>query len=77
MFSLPSFKKALLALAAVCIIIGLSAFAVYPSKGFIGALAFGISLFAVTFIADLIVTQVASKTMTRFTLFAALWCFRW
>ena len=57
MFSLPSFKKALLAIAAVCIIVGLSTFFVSSKYGLIGSFAFGVSLFALTIAADLIITQ--------------------
>ncbi|MGD0643569.1 MAG: DUF2070 family protein [Candidatus Bathyarchaeia archaeon] len=57
MFSLPSFKKAILALAALCIIAGLSAFFVSSTYGLIGTLSFGISLFALTLAADFIITQ--------------------
>ena len=57
MFSLPSFKKALLAIAAECVIAGLSTFFVSSRYGLVGSFAFGISLFALTLAADLIITQ--------------------
>ena len=57
MFSLPSLKTAILLLAAVCIIAGFSTFFVSSTYGLIGVLVFGISLFALTVVADLIITQ--------------------
>ncbi len=55
MFSLPSYKKALLAVAAICIIaINLSTLLLFPS---LSSLALGISLFAITYITSTIVSK--------------------
>ena len=61
MFFLPSFKKALAAIAVLSVLIGLSAFAVSPSQGLISALVLGISLFVLTLIADLTMSKVLLK----------------
>ena len=68
MFSLPSFKKALLTLAAVCIVAGVSAFFVSSKYGLIGSFAFGVSLFALTISADLIITQLLLRRDLIFSL---------
>jgi len=68
MFSLPSFKKALLAVAAICIIIGFSTFFVTSKNGLIGSFLFGISLFALTIAADLIITQLLLRRDQIFSL---------
>jgi putative membrane protein len=59
MFFLPSFKKILFTLAVLCILaIGLSTFALFPSiQGLIGSLILGFSLFALTLVADLIMSK--------------------
>jgi putative membrane protein len=57
MFSLPSFKKALFAVAVLCLLVALSAYAVVPSRGFMPALFLGISLLVLTLVADLIVSK--------------------
>ncbi|MCL4429525.1 MAG: DUF2070 family protein [Chloroflexi bacterium] len=55
MFFLPSYKTALLAVAAVCIIaINLCTFLLFPQ---LGTLALGFSLFALTYITDTIVSK--------------------
>jgi putative membrane protein len=56
MFTLPSLKKALVAVAVVCFVIGLLTYAV-PSQGLIRALLLALSLFVLTVIADLIVSK--------------------
>jgi putative membrane protein len=59
MFTLPSFKKALLAVAAICVAgVSFSALALFP---LIGSLILGISLFAVTFLADSVTSKVVLK----------------
>ena len=59
MFTLPSFKKALLAVAAVCIVgVSLLAWARFP---LIGSLILGISLFAITFFADSVTNKIILK----------------
>ena len=59
MFTLPSFKTALLAVAAVCIAgVSLSTFAHFPLTG---SLILGISLFAATFFADSVTSKVILK----------------
>src|SRR5208283_4579305 len=57
MFSLPSFKKALFAVAVLCFVVGLSTFVASPSKGLTGFLVLGFSLFVLTLIADLIISK--------------------
>ncbi len=57
MFSLPSFKKALFAVAVICFVIGLSTFVASPSQGITGVLVLGFSLFVLTLIADLIISK--------------------
>ena len=61
MFSLPSIKKALAAVAVLCIVIGVLTFAAVPSQGLTGALLLVVSLFAVTLAADLVNEQGASE----------------
>jgi len=60
LFFLPTFKKALLAVAALCIgIVGLSTFALFQSvDGLINSLLLGISLFAVTILSDYIISKI-------------------
>ena len=58
MFFLPSFKKALFAVAVLCFVIGLSTSAVPSSRGLIDGLVLGLSLFALTLIADLVMSKV-------------------
>jgi putative membrane protein len=59
MFFLPPFKRALAAIAAICIgVIGLSTFALFPSaEGLISSLFLGGSLFAATLIVDWIMSK--------------------
>jgi putative membrane protein len=57
MFSLPSFKKALFAVAVICFVIGLSTFVASPSQGLTGVLVLGFSLLVLTLIADLIISK--------------------
>jgi putative membrane protein len=60
MFFLPSYKTALIAVAAICIgAFSLCAFAIVPS---FYSLGLGVSLFTITFIADLIVSKVLLKS---------------
>lgn len=62
MFSLPSYKKSLLAIAAICIVVvGLSTFALLPSEGLTNSLALGFSLFALTLIADSVMSKIILK----------------
>ena len=68
MFSLPSFKQALAGVAALCAVIGLLAFVVAPSQGLIGALLLGLSVFALTLIADLLMNKVLLKGDPIFSL---------
>ena len=58
MFSLPSFKKALFAVAVLCLVIGLSTLAVPLSRGLIDGLVLGLALFTLTIIADLTLSKV-------------------
>jgi len=57
MFSLPSTRKALLAVAVECMVVGAVAFFVAPTYGLAGALALGVLLILLTLTADLIITQ--------------------
>jgi putative membrane protein len=60
MFFLPSTKKALLAVAAICVVgVSLSAFALFPP---INSLILGISLFMVTFFADSLISKIVLKS---------------
>jgi putative membrane protein len=61
MFFLPSFRKAVVTVAVLCIgVVGLSTFALFLSvEGLISSLFFGVSLFAATFLFD----YVTSKTV--------------
>ena len=62
MFSLPSYKKSLLAIAAICIVVvGLSTFALLPSEGLTNSLALGFSLFVLTLIADSVMSKIILK----------------
>jgi putative membrane protein len=59
MFFLPTFKKALVAIAVICIgVVGFSTFALFPSVGLINSLFLGISLFAVTLIVDYVISKI-------------------
>ena len=63
LFFLPTFKKALAAVAVLCIgAVGLSTFALFQSvEGLINSLFFGISLFAVTILADYVISKVVLR----------------
>ncbi len=66
MFSLPSYKTALLAVAATCIIaVNLTTLLLFPS---LGTLALGISLFAITYITDTIVSKLILKSDPIFSM---------
>lgn len=59
MFTLPSYRKTLLALALLCIVgLSLLTFVLFPS---IGSLVLGVSLFALTFFADSVTNKVILK----------------
>jgi putative membrane protein len=60
LFFLPTFKKALLIVAVLCIgIVGLSTVALFPSfDGLINSLFFGISIYAVTILSDYIISKI-------------------
>ena len=73
MFFLPSYKKSLLAIAVICIgVVGLSTFALFPSKGLTSGLALGISLFALTLIADSVMSKIILKVDPIYLLRRAL-----
>jgi putative membrane protein len=59
MFFLPPFKKAVSALAVICIgVVGFSTFALFPTfEGLITSLFFGILLFAVTLLFDFVMSK--------------------
>jgi putative membrane protein len=62
MFSLPSFKKALFAVAVICFVVGFFAFLARPSPGLTGVLVLGFSLFVLTFIADLMISKLILRS---------------
>ena len=68
MFPLPSFKKTLVAVALLCVIIGFSTFFVAPTQGLIGVLLLGLSLFILTLTADLLTNKVLLKGDPIFSL---------
>jgi putative membrane protein len=74
MFFLPSYKKSLLAIAVVCIVVvGLSSFALFPSiQGLTSGLVLGISLFALTLIADSVMSRIILKVDPIYLLRRAL-----
>ncbi len=80
LFSLPSYKKSLLAIAVICIVVvGLSTFALFPSiQGLTSGLVLGISLFALTLIADSVMSKIILKVdpiyLLRRTLALSLFC---
>jgi putative membrane protein len=79
MFFLPSYKKSLLAIAVICIVVvGLSTFALFPSEGLANSLALGFSLFALTLIADSVMSRIILKVdpiyLMRRTLALSLFC---
>ncbi len=66
MFTLPSYRKALLALAVICIAgVSLLSFAVFPS---IASLILGISLFAVTFLGDSAINKIILRSDPIFSM---------
>ncbi len=67
LFTLPSLKIALVAVAAVCFVIGLLSYVV-PSQGLIRALLLALSLFVLTVIADLVVSKLVLRKDPIFTL---------
>jgi putative membrane protein len=76
MFTLPSFKKSFLAVAVLCFVIGLSTLAAPLSRGLIDGLVLGLSLFALTLLADLVMSKVLLRNdqiySLRRTLFLSL-----
>jgi putative membrane protein len=58
MFSLPSFKTALVGVGVLCVVNGLLAFVVAPSQGLISAIFLGLSFFVLTIMADLLMNKV-------------------
>ena len=68
MFSLPSFRKALVAVSALCIVIGLSTWAVLPSQKLLYGLALGLAFFVLTLVADLIMTKITLRNDPIFSL---------
>jgi putative membrane protein len=66
MFFLPSFNKALLAVALLCIAgVSLSAFALFHS---INSLLLGTSFFAITFLMDLVISKIVLKNDPIFSM---------
>jgi len=80
LFSLPSYKKSLLAIAIISIVVvGLSTFALFPSiQGLTSGLVLGISLFALTLVADSVMSRIILKVdpiyLLRRTLALSLFC---
>ena len=80
MFFLPSYKKSLLSIVTVCVIgVGLSIFALFPSvQGLASGLVLGVSLFALTFMADLVMSRTILKVdpiyLLRRSLALSLFC---
>ena len=70
MFFLPSFKKALLAVAVVCVFaVGLLTFALFRSvQGLAISLLLGVSLFVLTFFADVLVSKIILRRDAIFSL---------
>src|SRR5665647_1715377 len=66
MFFLPSYKTVLIGVAALCIIaVNLCTFLLFPS---LGSLALGISLFALVYISDTVVSKILLKTDPIFSM---------
>jgi predicted neutral ceramidase superfamily lipid hydrolase len=66
MFTLPSFKKALLAIVLICVAaVSISTFALFRS---VNSLILGITLFAVTFLADSVTNKIILKNNPIFTM---------
>jgi putative membrane protein len=80
MFFLPSYKKALLAIAVICIAaVGFSTFALFPSvERLASSLVLGISLFALTLLADSVMSRIILKVdpiyLFRRTLALSFFC---
>ena len=72
MFFLPSMKQAVFYLALLCLVAGLTAWIVVPSKGLIGALLLGFSLFGLTLIADVVMSKLVLRHDPIFVLRRAL-----
>ncbi len=68
MFTLPSFKKVLLAVASVCFIIGLVTYAAVPAQGLAPALLVALSIFILTAASDLATTTLVLKNDPIFSL---------
>ena len=68
MFTLPTVKKTLAAVAALCIIMGVSSYTVPHSQDLIASLALGVALFVLTFAADSITTKLILRGDAIFTL---------
>jgi putative membrane protein len=68
MFSLPSIKKSLAAVAVLCFVIGVLTYIVVPSQGLIGASLLATSLLIITFAADLLVSKTLLKNDPLLTL---------
>lgn len=69
MFFLPSAKKALIAIAVICIaVVGLSTFAFLPVMGLLSSLALGFFLFVLTFMADLVISKIILRKDPVFSL---------
>ncbi len=62
LFFLPSFKKALLIVAAICVTVGLSTFFLFPTfEGLTNGLILGIALFAANLLVDLVVSKLVLR----------------
>jgi putative membrane protein len=79
MFFLPSYKRAVLTVALICIgIIGFSTYVLFPTtEGLINSLILGITLFVITFIVDTLMSKVILKDpiyILRRTVAMSLFC---
>jgi putative membrane protein len=80
MFFLPPYKRAILAIAVICIgVIGLSTYAFFPTtEGLVNSLALGFSLFIITIFVDIVMSKVILRVdpiyVLRRTVALSLFC---
>jgi putative membrane protein len=79
MFFLPSCKRLIMFIAALCLcIIGLSTYVLFPtSQGLISGLSFGVILFVITIIADVLMSKVLKDPIYTLRRTVALSFFCW
>src|SRR3989304_8898788 len=62
LFFLPTFKKSLAAIAAICMTVGISAFALFPSvEGLASGLLLGAALLLLNFLFDWVISMIVLK----------------